>query len=92
MVMFLMDEGCKNVESINLGGFYRVTDVVVCALIHACKNLNTFELYNTFHLSDLDFHDLLATSLSLVSVRLISCYLIIDNLLRSIKKKYCSPS
>ena len=31
---FLMDDSCKNIESINLGGFYRVTDVVVCALIH----------------------------------------------------------
>ena len=76
MFMFLMAEGCKNVESINLRGFYKVTDVVVCALIHACKNLKTFELYNTFHLSDLDFHDILATSLSLLSARLISCYLI----------------
>ena len=76
MVMFLMAEGCKNVESINLRGFYRVTDVVVCALIHACKNLNTFELYNTFHLSGLDFHDLLTAYLSLLSIKLISCYLI----------------
>ena len=74
--MFLIAEGCKNVESINLGGFYRVTEVVFCALIHACKNLKTFEFYNTFHLSDLDFHDLLATSLSLLSSILISCYLI----------------
>ena len=76
MVMFLMVKGCKNVETINLRGFYRVTDVVVCALIHAWKILNTFELYNTFHMSDLDFLDLLATSLSLLSARLVSCYLI----------------
>lgn len=76
MGMFLMAEGCKNMESIKLGGFYRVTDAGFSALIHACKNLKTFELYNTFHLSDLAFHDLLATSLSLVSVRLISCNLI----------------
>ena len=76
MVMFLMAEGCKNVESINIEGFYRVKDVVVCELMHAWKNLKTFELYNTFHLSDLDFHDLLATSLSLLSTRLIACYLI----------------
>ena len=76
MVMFLMAEGCKNVESINLRGFYRVTEVVFCALIHSCKNLKTFELYTTFHLFDLDFHDLLATSLSLLSAKLISCYLI----------------
>lgn len=76
MGMFLMAEGRKNMESIKLGGFYRVTDAGFSALIHACKNLRTFELYNTFHLSDLAFHDLLATSLSLVSVRLISCYLI----------------
>lgn len=76
MGMFLMAEGCKNMESIKLGGFYRVTDAGFSALIHACKNLKTFELYNTFHLSDLAFHDLLATSLSLVSVRLISCCLL----------------
>ena len=76
MVMFVMAEGCKNVDSINIRGFYRVAYVVVCALIHACKNLNNFELYNTFHLSDLDFHDLLATSISILSSLLISCYLI----------------
>ena len=46
MVMFLMAKGCKNMESIDLIGFYRVKDVVVCALIHACKNLKTFDLYN----------------------------------------------
>jgi len=49
MGMFLMTEGCKNMESIKLGGFYRVTDAGFSALIHACKNLKTFELYNTFH-------------------------------------------
>ena len=61
-----------------------MTNVVVCALIHACKNLNTFELYNTFHLSDLDFHDLIATCLSLLSTRLISCYLITTKLVEHI--------
>eukprot|EP01018_Ginkgo_biloba_P025443 Gb_15427 [translate_table: standard] len=76
MGMFLMSEGCKNMESIKLGGFYRVTDAGFSAIIHTCKKLKNFELYNTFHLSDLAFHDLLATSLSLVSVRLISCNLI----------------
>ena len=69
-------KGCKNMASINIEGFYRVTDVVVCALIHAWKNLKTFELYNTFHFSNLDFHDILATCLSLLSTRLIPCYLI----------------
>ena len=76
MVMFLMAEVCKNMESIDLIGLYRVKYVVVCALIPACENLNTFEFYNTFHLSDLDFHDLLDTSLFLLSARLISCSLI----------------
>ncbi|KAG9448885.1 hypothetical protein H6P81_008850 [Aristolochia fimbriata] len=71
--MFLLVEGCENLESVKLGGFSRVTDEGFTSILLSCKKLRKFEVIDLFLLSDLAFHDLGNTSCSLVDVRLPSC-------------------
>ncbi|KAG9448884.1 hypothetical protein H6P81_008849 [Aristolochia fimbriata] len=82
--MFLLVEGCKNLESVKLGGFSRVTDAGFASILLSCKQLRKFEVINSFFLSDLAFHDLGNTSCSLVDVRLPSCSLLTSEAVQSI--------
>ncbi|KAJ7547350.1 hypothetical protein O6H91_08G081800 [Diphasiastrum complanatum] len=74
--IFLMIESCKYLENIRLGGFSRITDAGCRAMLHSSSRLHTFEILNTSQLTDLAFHDLPATPLTLTSVSLTSCLLI----------------
>ncbi|WOL05899.1 F-box/LRR-repeat protein 10 [Canna indica] len=74
--IFLMSEGCSTLESICLGGFCRVTDSGFRAIIHSCSNLRKFRVSHASQLTDLVFHDISATSLSLTHVSLRWCNLL----------------
>ncbi|KAL5972299.1 hypothetical protein ACLOJK_041552 [Asimina triloba] len=74
--MFLLAEGCENLESIRLGGFSKATDAGFASILHSCTGLRKFEIINAFFLSDLAFHDLVDAPSSLINVRLASCSLI----------------
>ncbi|XP_068638703.1 F-box protein At-B [Aristolochia californica] len=82
--IFLLIEGCKNLESVKLGGFSRVTDAGFASILLSCKWLRKFEVINAFFLSDLAFHDLGNTICSLVDVRLPSCSLLTSEAAQSI--------
>lgn len=66
----LMAQSCKNLESIRLGRFSQVTDSGLNSLLESCSQLHTFELIGMKQTSDLTFHDMSATSRSLVVVSL----------------------
>uniref|UniRef100_A0A8R7R7T4 F-box/LRR-repeat protein 15-like leucin rich repeat domain-containing protein n=1 Tax=Triticum urartu TaxID=4572 RepID=A0A8R7R7T4_TRIUA len=69
---------CTNLESICLGGFSRVTDTGFRAIIHSCPGLHKLKVTNGSHLTDLVFHDIVATSLCLTHVSLRWCTLLTD--------------
>ncbi|KAL5984063.1 hypothetical protein ACLOJK_018165 [Asimina triloba] len=72
--ILLMADRCSNLESICLGGFCRVTDSGFRAILHSCSNLNKLRVCHGTQLTDLVFHDISATSLSLMHVSLRWCY------------------
>ncbi|GKV36447.1 hypothetical protein SLEP1_g44579 [Rubroshorea leprosula] len=76
MGMFLLSEGCKDLESVRLCGFSKVSDAGFASILHSCQNLKQFEVRNALFLSDLAFHDLSKTQYALVEVRLLACNLI----------------
>ncbi|KAF5745792.1 hypothetical protein HS088_TW07G01386 [Tripterygium wilfordii] len=71
----LMADKCANLESICLGGFRRVTDTGFKTLLHSCSKLYKFRVFWGVQLTDLVFHDISATSLSLTHVSLRCCHL-----------------
>ncbi|KAF8009215.1 hypothetical protein BT93_J0260 [Corymbia citriodora subsp. variegata] len=76
MGIFLLSEGCKVLESIQLSGFSKVSDAGFASFLHSCKNLKKFEVRNSQSLSDLAFHDLTEAPCSLTELGILSCNLI----------------
>lgn len=74
--LLFMADNCANMESICLGGFCRVTDTGFKTIFHACSKLLKLKLSHGTQLTDLVFHDISATSLSLLHVSLRWCSLL----------------
>lgn len=74
-VLFMADR-CSNIESICLSGFNRVTDSGFKTILHSCLKLYKLKVSRGMHLTDLVFHDISATSLSLTYVGLRWCNLL----------------
>ncbi|CAI9104758.1 OLC1v1003510C6 [Oldenlandia corymbosa var. corymbosa] len=74
--ILLMADKCSSMESISLGGFCQVTDTGFKTLLHSCVNLYKLRVSRGTHLTDLIFHDITATSLSLTHVSLRWCNLL----------------
>ncbi|KAG0498798.1 hypothetical protein HPP92_003489 [Vanilla planifolia] len=74
--ILFMSEVCATLECISLGGFCRVTDTGFRAIIHSCSNLRKLRISHGSQLTDLVFHDISATSLSLTHVSLRWCNLL----------------
>lgn len=71
--VLLMADKCTNMESICLGGFCRVTDTGFKTILHSCSRLYKLRVSQGTQLTDLVFHDISATSLTLTHVSLIFC-------------------
>ncbi|EXB93814.1 F-box/LRR-repeat protein 10 [Morus notabilis] len=74
--LLFMADNCANMESICLGGFCRVTDTGFKTIFHACSKLFKLKVSHGTQLTDLVFHDVSATSLSLLHVSLRWCSLL----------------
>ncbi|XP_073153481.1 F-box/LRR-repeat protein 10-like isoform X1 [Henckelia pumila] len=74
--ILLMADKCSAMESICLGGFCQVTDSGYKTILHSCSKLYKLKVFHGTHLTDLVFHDIRATSLSLKHVSLRWCNLI----------------
>lgn len=74
--LLLMADKCDNMESICLGGFCRVTDTGFRTILHSCSKLYKLKVSHGTQLTDLVFHDISATSLSLLHVSLRWCNLL----------------
>ncbi|CAK9169060.1 unnamed protein product [Ilex paraguariensis] len=74
-VLFMADR-CSSVESICLGGFCQVTDTGFKTILHSCTSLYRLRVSHGAHLTDLVFHDIDATSLSLTHVSFRWCNLL----------------
>ncbi|VFQ67798.1 unnamed protein product [Cuscuta campestris] len=74
--ILLMVDRCSSMESICLGGFCQVTDTGFKTLLHSCANLFNFRVSHGPLLTDLVFHDIGATSLTLTHVSLRWCNLL----------------
>lgn len=74
--LLLMADRCSSMESICLGGFCRVTDTGFKTILHSCSSLFKLRVSHGTQLTDLIFHDMHATSLSLTHVSLRWCNLI----------------
>ncbi|KAL8543406.1 hypothetical protein ACS0TY_004078 [Phlomoides rotata] len=74
--ILLMADKCSAMESIGLGGFCQVTDTGYKTLLHSCSKLYKLRVFHGTHLTDLVFHDITATSLSLTHVSLRWCNLL----------------
>ncbi|KAH7690126.1 F-box protein containing LRR protein [Dioscorea alata] len=74
--LLLMSDTCASLESICLGGFCRATDTGFRALLHSCSRLRKLRVSHGSQLTDLMFHDISATSLSLTHVSLRWCNLL----------------
>lgn len=74
--ILLMAVRCSSIESICLGGFCRVTDTGFKTILHSCSRLYNFRVSHGTQLTDLVFHDIAATSLSLTHVSLRWCNLL----------------
>lgn len=74
--ILLMADKCSAMESIGLGGFCQVTDTGYKTLLHSCSKLYKLRVFYGTHLTDLVFHDITATSLSLTHVSLRWCNLL----------------
>ncbi|KAL5561263.1 hypothetical protein UlMin_031010 [Ulmus minor] len=74
--LLLLADNCANMESICLGGFCRVTDSGFKTIFHSCSKLLKLKVSHGIQLTDLVFHDISATSLSLLHVSLRWCNLL----------------
>lgn len=74
--ILLMAQKCASMESFSLGGFCQVTDTGFKTILHSCANLYKLRVSRGTHLTDLIFHDIAATSLSLTHVSLRWCNLL----------------
>ncbi|KAL2476918.1 F-box/LRR-repeat protein 10 [Forsythia ovata] len=74
--ILLMADKCSAMESICLGGFCQVTDTGYKTILHSCSKLYKLRVFHGTHLTDLVFHDISATSLSLTHVSLRWCNLL----------------
>lgn len=74
-ILMLADRS-SSMESIRLGGFCRVTDTGFRTILHSCTKLYKFKVSFGNQLTDLVFHDISATSLSLMDVSLRWCGLL----------------
>ncbi|XP_051147178.1 F-box/LRR-repeat protein 10 isoform X2 [Andrographis paniculata] len=74
--ILLMADKCSAMESICLGGFCQVTDTGYKTILHSCSRLCRLKVFYGTHLTDLVFHDIIATSLSLTHVGLRWCNLL----------------
>ncbi|XWS55132.1 hypothetical protein CRYUN_Cryun10bG0148600 [Craigia yunnanensis] len=81
--ILLMADKCANMESICLGGFCRVTDTGFKTILHSCSSLYKLKVSHGSQLTDLVFHDIAATSLSLTHVSL-RCNLLTNHAIRSL--------
>lgn len=77
--VLLMADQCSSMESICLGGFCRVTDTGFKTILHSCSKLFKFRVSHGTQLTDLIFHDICATSLSLTHVSLRWCNLLTNH-------------
>ncbi|XP_028768127.1 F-box/LRR-repeat protein 10 [Neltuma alba] len=77
--LLLMADKCTNMESICLGGFCRVTDTGFKTILHSCCRLYKLKVSHGTQLTDLVFHDISATSLSLTHVSLRWCNLLTNH-------------
>ncbi|XVF67987.1 hypothetical protein PTKIN_Ptkin10aG0166100 [Pterospermum kingtungense] len=82
--ILLMADKCANMESICLGGFCRVTDTGFKTILHSCSSLYKFKVSHGSQLTDLVFHDIAATSLSLTHVSLRWCNLLTNHAISSL--------
>ncbi|KAL8147019.1 hypothetical protein AgCh_004655 [Apium graveolens] len=73
---FLLVEGCKNLESVRVGGLSIVSDAGFGSILQSCKKLKKFEVRNALLLSDLALIESLGGSCSLVELKLVSCSLL----------------
>ncbi|CAA3006304.1 F-box/LRR-repeat protein 10 isoform X2 [Olea europaea var. sylvestris] len=74
--ILLMADKCSAMESICLGGFCQVTDTGYKTILHSCSKVYKLRVFHGTHLTDLVFHDISATSLSLTHVSLRWCNLL----------------
>ncbi|KAJ1436337.1 Leucine-rich repeat [Sesbania bispinosa] len=82
--LLLMADKCANMESICLGGFCRVTDTGFKTILHSCSRLYKLKVTHGTQLTDLVFHDISATSLSLTHVSLRWCNLLSNHAVLSL--------
>ncbi|XP_068646397.1 F-box/LRR-repeat protein 10 [Aristolochia californica] len=82
--VLLMADKCSNLESISLGGFCRVTDAGMRAILHSCTNLRKLRVCHGTKITNLMFHDISATSLSLTHVGLRCCSLLTNTAFTSL--------
>ncbi|KAJ6708076.1 RNI-LIKE SUPERFAMILY PROTEIN-RELATED [Salix viminalis] len=82
--MLFMADNCANMESICLGGFCRVTDAGFKTILHSCSSLYKLRVSYGTHLSDLVFHEISATSLSLTHVSLRWCNLLTNHAIKNL--------
>ncbi|KAH8510462.1 hypothetical protein H0E87_008137 [Populus deltoides] len=82
--MLLMADKCANMESICLGGFCRVTDTGFKTILHSCSSLYKLRVSYGTHLTDLVFHDISATALSLTHVSLRWCNLLTNHAIKNL--------
>ncbi|XP_027365939.1 F-box/LRR-repeat protein 10 [Abrus precatorius] len=80
----LMADRCANMESICLGGFCRVTDTGFKTILHSCSHLYKLKVTHGTQLTDLVFHDISATSLTLTHVSLRWCNLLTNRAVMSL--------
>lgn len=76
MGFFLLLEGCKNLESVRVGGLSIVSDAGFGSILQSCQNLKKFEVRNALQLSDLALIESLGGSCSLIELKLVSCSLL----------------
>ncbi|XP_031131099.1 F-box/LRR-repeat protein 10 [Ipomoea triloba] len=74
--ILLMADRCSSMESICLGGFCQVTDTGFKTVLHSCANLFKLRVSHGPLLTDLVFHDIAATSLTLTHASLRWCNLL----------------
>ncbi|WMV13292.1 hypothetical protein MTR67_006677 [Solanum verrucosum] len=77
--ILLMADRCSDMESICLGGFCQVTDTGFRTILHSCSKIFKLRIYHGPHLTDLVFHDIAATSLTLTHVSLRWCNLLTNH-------------
>ncbi|GKD30488.1 F-box domain, cyclin-like protein [Tanacetum coccineum] len=74
--MFLLAEGCKQLEYVQLDGFNKVTDAGYARVLNACLILKKLEIRHGVYLEDLAFQDLSKVCRSsLLEVKLVSCFI-----------------